>query len=142
MTLQAIYISAAAQSFSQEELAELLEKSRKANAAKGISGMLVYHQGSFLQILEGPAHVVEDLLKTIAGDPRHKNMRVLFKDLVEDAEYEDWSMGYVDPTGAARILEGFIGYGGRLNALVSDGTRAKKVVQRFKDGLWRQAKAA
>ena len=139
MILQAIYISAAAQAFSQEELAELLEKSRKSNAAKSISGMLVYHQGSFLQILEGPEQGVESLLETIASDPRHKEMQILFKDLVEEAEYEEWSMGYIDPSGASRILEGFIGFGGRLNALLEDGTRAKKVVQRFKEGLWRQA---
>lgn len=142
MTLQAIYISAATQQFSSEELAELLAKARENNTENGVSGLLVYHQGSFLQILEGPADAVEKTLDIIASDPRHTNIRILFKDQVEAPEYEEWSMGFVDPTGAAQVIDGFVGYNGKLDALTIDPSRAKKIVRKFKDGLWRQKQAA
>lgn len=142
MTLQAIYISAATQHFSSEELAELLAKARENNTQNGVSGLLVYHQGSFLQILEGPAQAVEDTLDIIASDPRHTNVQVLLRDHVDEPEYEEWSMGFVDPTGAAQVIEGFVGYNGKLDAMTMDPTRAKKIVRKFKDGLWRQKLAA
>jgi len=138
MTLQAIYISAATKPFSSEELAELLEKARENNSQKGVSGLLVYHQGSFLQILEGPKKAVEDTLKVIESDPRHTNVRLLLKDDVEEQEYEEWSMGYVDPTGASKIIDGFVGYNGKLDALTMEPSRAKSIVRKFKEGLWRQ----
>ena len=142
MMLQTIYISAATQSLSSQELAELLALSRRNNSTEGISGILVYHQGSFLQVLEGPENAVKETLKRIKSDPRHCNFRLLLEDHVEEPEYEEWSMGFVDPTHTDEMLEGFVGYTGKLDALTMSGSRAKKIIQRFKDGLWRQKTAA
>ena len=48
---------------SSEELAEILRIARENNAAHDISGMLVYHGGSFLQVLEGPEGAVNSLYR-------------------------------------------------------------------------------
>ena len=50
---QLVYISAANHEFTEKELHELLSKARKNNESYGITGMLLYHQGSFIQALEG-----------------------------------------------------------------------------------------
>lgn len=142
MTLQTIYISAAATPFQSQELAELLAKSRQNNSENGVGGILVYHQGSFLQVLEGPDQAVEETLERIKNDPRHNNFRLLFKDSVEEPEYEEWSMGFVDPTHTADVIEGFVGYGGKLDAATMCSARAKKLIQSFKEGSWHQKSAA
>jgi uncharacterized Fe-S cluster-containing MiaB family protein len=59
--LQVIYASAATKPFDRENLVELLKIARSKNMAADISGMLLYHSGSFLQVLEGPEQNVEEL---------------------------------------------------------------------------------
>jgi hypothetical protein len=53
-----IYASAQTQPFSSAQLTELLAKARRNNQALHVSGLLLYHRGSFLQVLEGDEAVV------------------------------------------------------------------------------------
>ena len=78
--LQLIYASAAVKPFTPQDLAELLAKARKKNDALDISGMLLCHAGSFLQVLEGPDDAITALFKIIEKDPRHTTVRVLYRD--------------------------------------------------------------
>jgi hypothetical protein len=59
--IQCIYASAAGRAFDTEELAQLLKVARDNNAKLGLTGMLLYAEGSFFQVLEGPAQVVDAL---------------------------------------------------------------------------------
>ncbi|MGA0394005.1 MAG: BLUF domain-containing protein [Rhodospirillales bacterium] len=138
MMIQAIYISAETEKFTPEALKELLVQARENNQAKGISGLLVYHGGSFLQVLEGPEVEVENLLEKIHKDPRHNNIKILFKDTVPEKEFEDWSMGFDDAANIAQANEGFLDYQTDIAALTIDRTRAKRVLKMFQDGEWRQ----
>ena len=54
-----IYGSAAVDPFTEPELIALLEKSRANNQSLGVTGMLVYRDGNFLQVLEGEAEQVD-----------------------------------------------------------------------------------
>ena len=136
--LQLIYASAAVKPFTPEELKTLLEKARKKNSSVGISGMLLYHTGSFLQVLEGPEAAVKTLFKVIEKDPRHTSVRILFRDGVETPEFEDWSMGFVDTSRSAKALEGYLDYNTEADAKLLDKTRAKKTLKKFQEGTWRQ----
>ncbi len=75
------------------ELLPLLDKARVANARRGVSGMLLYKSGSFLQVLEGEAGDVEALIATIERDPRHEDVRILRKD-AGPRQFGEWSMGF------------------------------------------------
>ncbi len=75
--LQIVYASAATSGFTQKDLVKLLGLARERNTAAGISGRLLYHNKSFLQVLEGPRERVDALFTKIAKDPRHKNCLVL-----------------------------------------------------------------
>jgi Sensors of blue-light using FAD len=136
--LQLIYASAAVKPFSPDELKKLLDAARAKNASLGISGMLLYHAGSFLQALEGPDDAVNLLFKGIEKDPRHTNVRLLFRDGVETSEFQDWSMGFVDASKSAKTLKGFLDYNTEAKAVVLDKTRAKKTLKMFQEGAWRQ----
>lgn len=88
------YISAASNLFSNDDLVDILTKSRLNNTRLGITGLLLYHEGSILQILEGEKEIIEDLFKKLKGDPRHKSVIKMFDRNVEQRSFPDWSMGF------------------------------------------------
>ena len=103
----------------------------------GASGLLVYHGGAFLQVLEGLEAALNSLYAIIDDDPRHMNCRLLLRTEISEREFGEWSMGFVDPRAAAHGLEGFVGYSAGLPVLVMDTKRAKKVLTQFRDGARR-----
>lgn len=102
--LSVLYTSNARTPFGDDDLAELLAQSRASNAAKDLTGMLLYRGGRFVQVLEGPEQTVRDIVATIGADPRHSDMRVLIEQPITHREFRDWTMGYqpiVETTGDA-----------------------------------------
>lgn len=91
---QLIYASAAAASFSNEQLLGLLEVSRRNNQKRGLTGLLLYRTGQFLQVLEGQREVVLELYTKILLDPRHRHGRVISEGERPDRDFPDWSMGF------------------------------------------------
>ncbi len=89
-----VYCSSATQPFDEHELGELLAVSRARNGDRGITGMLLYRGGEFVQILEGPRSDVEGLMETISRDPRHADVRVLIEEPLHERRFRDWTMGY------------------------------------------------
>jgi hypothetical protein len=136
--LQIIYASAASKKMTGEELEEILETARRNNSEKGISGMLLYHGGSFLQVLEGPDEELKGLIAKIKADERNDKIKLLFMDRVDEKEFDDWSMGFVDASRTAELMEGYVNFGAELNALTLEGSLAKRVLRQFKEGSWRQ----
>lgn len=86
------YLSSATRLFDREALTELVEHSARNNAARRITGMLCYHDGSFLQFLEGPADEVEALFAVIARDQRHIDLIEMYRKPIADRTFADWSM--------------------------------------------------
>jgi hypothetical protein len=100
MTYQIIYCSESATPMQTDELEEILQHARGSNAAKGITGALIYVDGIFLQILEGEAGVVQELMARISKDLRHETVTVLKEGVVASASFSDWRMAYVSATAA------------------------------------------
>lgn len=86
------YISSASRAFLPGDLEEILLKSRQRNEARGISGVLLHCDGTFMQILEGPSGVVESLFKTISMDSRHTRIQRLLTRRLDERLFGDWSM--------------------------------------------------
>ncbi len=137
--LQIIYASAAAKPFARDNLVELLKIARRKNMAADISGMLLYHGGSFLQVLEGPEKNVEELYAKIQKDPRHNRCLLLWRDSIQQKEFENWSMGFVDTTRVAARIEGFVDYAMQLKTMTLDEAGARKILSRFQNGEWRRS---
>ena len=77
------------------ELADLLEGARARNTRHGITGMLVYDAGYFIQMLEGPEAAVRQLLKNIRNDPRHDEYEMLDETFDDSRLLHGWSMDSV-----------------------------------------------
>lgn len=139
---QLIYISAANQEFTEEELESLLRAARENNQAMDITGMLLFHEGSFIQALEGDQASVEKLYKKIGKDQRHVETKVLFRGMVSERDFKNWSMGfYRSNQSSAANLEGFHQF--LTTGFVSrkDDGRARKALLAFRDGKWHAAAA-
>ena len=133
-----IYASAATVDFSAEDLHALLEVARKNNKALDVTGMLIYHNGSFLQVLEGEKDVVETLFKHIDKDSRHSNVRILLRGEIDERHFAEWQMGFYDTsTSAVASHSGFFDFF-RSDAVLDDADRARQVLQQFRNGAWRQ----
>ena len=91
-----VYASSAVRLFTPEELTDLLAVSRVNNARAGITGMLLYKGGNFLQVLEGDEQPVEALHAKILRDPRHKGVITLLRGPLEERAFPGWSMGFRD----------------------------------------------
>lgn len=137
-----IYASASSQPFSSNQLTDLLAKARANNRALAVSGILLYHQGSFLQVLEGEDFVVSALYQRILKDPRHHRCMVVKRSTVVQRSFADWSMGFVEVSAAmAKGLDGFNtvlqqGFVGLDNTASAETIR--KIVYGFRGGQWRQ----
>jgi hypothetical protein len=139
---QLVYISASQHEFTQSELQELLAKARENNERLGISGMLLFHEGSFIQALEGPKENVKNLYAKIAKDKRHSETCILYRGDLVERDFDAWSMGFYRSNQSSKEnLEGFHQFlksGFRRNAL-DDESRARKALLQFREGGWRQS---
>lgn len=94
-----VYVSSAVRRMSKDELRDRLLKFRANNEANGISGVLIYQDGTYLQFIEGPAEVVDKLLETISADKDHKDFTTLLEREAQARLFPDWSMGFSEMTG-------------------------------------------
>jgi hypothetical protein len=92
--IQLLYVSQQKHDMSDNELLEMLDQARKKNKTLDITGILLYHNGYFMQLLEGPKENVDQLFDVIARDPRHKNVRLIGRYSINDRSFNEWNMGY------------------------------------------------
>lgn len=85
--LQLTYVSGATIPFSADDLAELLRRAREQNEAMNITGCLLYREGSFMQVIEGPYIAVDQLFQRILQDPRHARILLLQRLELQDREF-------------------------------------------------------
>lgn len=82
----------------EQALDDLLERARAKNGGLGVTGMLLYRQGDFMQVLEGPKDDVLSLYSTIIRDPRHHSVTTLVNTDVAERGFGDWSMAFREVT--------------------------------------------
>jgi hypothetical protein len=93
--VQLVYVSSASKPFEREELERLLAVARASNGRYRITGALMYSDGNFLQVLEGPDDAVQRVYAKICQDPRHRGILCLLSRPIEARSFPDWSMAWV-----------------------------------------------
>jgi hypothetical protein len=137
--IHSIYSSTAAGTFKEHEIPGLLEQIRGENGARDITGMLLYIEGSFFQVLEGEPAVIDVLIRKIQSDTRHARFTLIIREPILERNFGDWTMGFeaIGLSEAGELLgeNDFFASAScvaRLNA-----GRAKKLLSAFRDGRWR-----
>lgn len=97
---QLTYISTAIPNITRQHLDDILEEANIANALNNISGCLIYHDGHFVQILEGDKKDLLDIYKKIEADPRHHSVSLLWENEVETKFFAQWNMAFYRPSDA------------------------------------------
>ena len=101
------YESQASVPLTAPDLLDLLTHSRENNARSGVTGILLYRHGTFLQVLEGPHAEVDALYATIGRDPRHRDVSTVLVEDRAERRFPDWTMGFADVAGELGDVDGF-----------------------------------
>jgi len=78
-------------------VALILARARAANAAHGITGLLVFDGVRFLQHIEGPPSTLGRLWERIATDPRHTDVRVIYRGVLAQRRHRRFEAGFAEP---------------------------------------------
>lgn len=93
-----VYHSKAVIDFNRYALQALLLTARQHNARHDITGMLLYADGHFIQVLEGEKPVIDELYQHIQNDSRHIKVRKIYEHDIEERAFAEWSMGFKELT--------------------------------------------
>lgn len=107
---QLVYISRAAFASSRQglgvepEVGRILVQSRLNNPRRGLVGALYYGDGCFFQCLEGPSASIDVLYAQLLADPRHRDLKVLYRRSIGKPSFSEWAMKYVPGAREVRAL--------------------------------------
>jgi len=122
---------------SDDDLMYLLKQSRVRNARNRITGMLLYRDGHFMQVLEGDEADVMKIFADIERDQRHKSVDVLRAEYIQYRDFPDWTMGFrnVDKVDLSTVpgFTRFLEHDFKSNYFCEDSVEAHAMLLAFKD---------
>ncbi len=96
MLVRLLYVSRAVDPESESTTQSILDSARKYNAANGITGVLCYGGGLYLQAIEGGRMQVNKLYNHIVCDQRHEDVVLLVYQEITERRFGGWTMGQVN----------------------------------------------
>ena len=101
-----IYASRSTAEFHEHDIPELLKQVRVANAKHELTGMLLYINGAFVQVIEGQPQMVDAVMSSILRDKRHTQLTVIAKEPIVERQFEGWTMIHktLDPMDAGELI--------------------------------------
>ncbi|MDB5148398.1 MAG: hypothetical protein JWQ57_2418 [Mucilaginibacter sp.] len=103
-----VYVSTAKKLMKDDELLDLLQTARIKNADHGVTGMLLYSEGTFIQALEGEKEDLYKIYNAIQLDLRHRNIILMITGTVEERIFPKWSMAFASVNAdVLELIEGF-----------------------------------
>jgi hypothetical protein len=139
--LARIAYASATRDVTRAQLDDLLAMWRPQNAARAVTGFLLFHRESVFQVLEGTPDVIQALYSVIAHDRRHHFVAKLIDEPIEERGFGDWPMGY------ARVVHSDLAAIGTLRPFLDpafcywhcDAAMARDLLGAFSAGPWRRA---
>jgi hypothetical protein len=137
--VQLIYVSSAIKKLSNDELDNILESSIRYNQRQQVTGMLLYSDGNFMQVIEGEESKINETYERICEDTRHRNIILVNQETISEREFESWSMSFrrlslrdaeENPTYAPFFIHGI----DAAQMLTQPGL-AKALLKQFNQGL-------
>ena len=94
MVYYLLYYGVESFTFEQKDFEELLAQARKRNEDLGITGKLIYCEGTFIQVLEGEEQHVKEVYQSIENDSRLIATKIVAEGPVGERYFKDWSMDF------------------------------------------------
>jgi hypothetical protein len=136
---QIVYASTATDPFSKADLMELLKGSVQRNVRAGITGLLLYQDCNFMQVLEGDEAVVVALFSRISRDPRHHHVIPLLHEPIGQRHFPNSAMAFRSLDSAE--IRNLPGYSEFLNTplngdlLAPDIPKCRRLLLLFKENI-------
>ena len=103
-----VYISEAVADISYTDIRDILDVSRRRNLEDGITGLLIFRDGYFLQLLEGEEKKVRATLGRILQDERNYSLRLLIETQGDERLYANWAMAFYDADISANATQDLV----------------------------------
>jgi hypothetical protein len=116
---------------------KLLRNARARNQQEGVTGVLLYDDGSFFQYIEGPFDAVMRVQEAILRDPLHHLIFELLSEPIEKREFPHWTLGYRGTESVEDITRD-----SSLNMLLSDGSKKLPPGRLLLNAFWSNGLAA
>lgn len=130
------YVSTETGDLGSTGMVELLTEARRINTSLDITGLLLHRDRSFYQVLEGAEDVVRQTFDSIEKDQRHTAIDVLFEGEVDEREFPDWQMGFLDLDGVdIETLQGysdFLSHEDNAKDFLENLSRGKRLALMFR----------
>lgn len=98
MLVRLLYVSRALDPNDAEAIQSILDSARQHNIGNGITGILCYGGGIYLQAIEGGRAAINELYGHIVRDKRHKDVVLLDYQEITERRFGGWTMGMVNLT--------------------------------------------
>lgn len=136
-----LYMSVSTAEMHDSDLNEILDEARRHNDEAGITGMLLYGNREFIQILEGPKQEVLDLYKRIQADSRHTSAVTIHEGPIHNRAFSGWSMAFkvleADDLGTlAEGEESFSTEASPINLIKENPNLGKELFLRVRNNLF------
>jgi hypothetical protein len=103
-----VYVSTAKKMMEDADLLELLTQSRERNLKHNVTGVLLYSEGTFMQVLEGERDDVYKIYASIEQDLRHRNIIKLITGPADKRVFPNWSMAFASVNAETlEVIEGY-----------------------------------
>ncbi|RFZ90691.1 BLUF domain-containing protein [Mucilaginibacter conchicola] len=132
--LSIVYISAAVDLLTDEDLKDLLIQSQTSNKKYDVTGLLLYYKGVFMQVIEGSSEHITQLFRNIEKDQRHTAVIKLAEEEIEERAFGDWAMAFktISDEEFSKI-EAYV-QPAKLNLPENSKSEAVKLIKTFFDG--------
>ncbi|MBI1397213.1 MAG: hypothetical protein GC151_14670 [Betaproteobacteria bacterium] len=100
-----VYASTAAYLMTLADLEALLTDARELNERHGITGVLLYSDGTFMQCFEGEEPAMEETYGRIIASRKHHSIIEMLNEPIERRSFPDWHMGFFGPPEARSLFQ-------------------------------------
>lgn len=107
-----VYVSSAVKLLSLDEIQNLLARARERNGRYGVTGVLLYIGGNFMQYIEGPADGLDIIYRLIQAHELHSGIIEVSRESISERQFDGWSMAF-----QSREFEGYVGQPGERNLI-------------------------
>ncbi|PKD18880.1 hypothetical protein APR41_17305 [Salegentibacter salinarum] len=129
------YVSTANPALSETEIQEALDFSKDWNNNHNITGILLYSQGNFFQVLEGEEQLLKDLIDRIKTDERHQNVITIFQKSIPNTQFDGYQADFISLNDRYND-ENFDTYLAQISLLnPSIQSSVKYILNKFTEGI-------
>jgi hypothetical protein len=120
---------------SESDIQKALDYSENWNNSHNITGILLYSQGNFFQVLEGEELLLKDLFKRIKADQRHHNIITIFQKDIPNVTFDGYQTDFIslDDRFSDTKIDTYLTQVSLLNPAIQSSV--KYILNKFTEGI-------